>query len=108
MLVRLLLLAWFYQSLIGSAEAGVRSDGIGSYYTDNRQHPRTIGEKSLEIDGRKFFNSLGKETGTKTKVIMPWFEENSITNKEKRIEMRMMNNMRKDLKVVGHFFTNIW
>ena len=38
---------------------------------------------------------MGKETGTKTKVIMPWFEENSITNKEKRIEMRMMNNMRK-------------
>ena len=61
MLVRLLLLEWLYQYLIGSAEAGVRSDGIGSYYTDNRQHPRTIGEKSLEIDGRKFFNSLGTQ-----------------------------------------------
>ena len=96
MLVRLLVLAWFYQYLIGSAEAGVRSDGIGSYYTDNRQNPRTIEKNRLESKDCKLFNSLGKETGTNTEFIMPWFEENIIINKEKRIDMRMNNNMRKD------------
>ena len=103
MLVRLLLLAWFYQFLIGSAEAGVRSD-----MTHYKGNPSTITGNILEGKDSKISNTSGKTKNAE--VMMPWFEEKSMMDKEKTSDKtrkqavknrkilrdkQMMNNMRK-------------
>ena len=89
MLVRLLLLAWL---LIGSAEAGVRSDGIRSDDKDNRHNPRNMAENILESKDHK---TLGKNIGINNEIVMPWFEENYTMDKAKKSYKIREENLKK-------------
>ena len=96
MLVRLLLLAWL---LIGSAEAGVRSDGIRSDDKDNRHNPRNMAENILESKDHK---TLGKNIGINNEIVMPWFEENYTMDKAKKSYKIKEENLKKlrDMQIV--------